>query len=47
VDDYFGWNVLTHNDSIEGGEHGVSVNGLIGAKGNNGIGVSGATGISK
>ena len=42
IDDYSGWNVLNGNDSVEGGEHGVSVNGLIGARGNNGIGVTGA-----
>lgn len=41
VDDYYGWNVLSGNDSIEGGEHGVSVNGLIGGQGNNITGVSG------
>ncbi|MEP7269164.1 MAG: S8 family serine peptidase, partial [Saprospiraceae bacterium] len=41
IDDYYGWNVLHRNDSIEGGEHGVGVNGLVGAKGNNITGVSG------
>lgn len=41
VDDYFGWNILSGNDSIDQGEHGVSVNGLIGAAGNNQTGVSG------
>ncbi len=42
IDDYLGWNVLSSNDSIEGGEHGVSVNGLIGARGDNTTGVAGA-----
>ncbi|HNR09293.1 MAG TPA: S8 family peptidase [Saprospiraceae bacterium] len=41
VDDYLGWNILSGNDSIGEGEHGVSVNGLIGAAGNNQTGVSG------
>lgn len=45
VDDYLGWNSYEGNDDIKdgtwGGEHGTSVNGIIGAKGNNHIGVSG------
>lgn len=42
VDDYYGWNVLQDNDNVEsGGSHGTSVSGVIGAVGNNGIGVSG------
>lgn len=42
VDDYRGWNVLQDNDNvISGGSHGTSVSGIVGAVGNNGIGVSG------
>lgn len=41
IDDYAGWNILSGNDQVNGGDHGVAVNGLVGAKGNNGIGVSG------
>ncbi|MBP7184585.1 MAG: S8 family serine peptidase [Saprospiraceae bacterium] len=41
IDDYNGWNVLTHNDIVNGGAHGVEVEGMIGARGNNGIGVTG------
>ncbi|MEL6922417.1 MAG: S8 family serine peptidase [Bacteroidota bacterium] len=42
VDDYEGWNSYTENDNmglIKG--HGTPVAGIVGAKGNNGIGVSG------
>ncbi|MEM9821730.1 MAG: GEVED domain-containing protein [Bacteroidota bacterium] len=45
IDDYLGWNVMTSDDDIvtdnEGLMHGTPVTGIIGAKGNNGIGVSG------
>ncbi|MCB0632626.1 MAG: fibronectin type III domain-containing protein, partial [Lewinella sp.] len=42
VDDYRGWNILQDDDEIDtGGTHGSSVSGIIGAVGNNGIGVSG------
>jgi hypothetical protein len=41
IDDYNGWNVSTDNDNIGAGTHGTSCAGMIGAKGNNGIGVSG------
>ena len=41
IDDYNGWNILSSNDSVDHGEHGVSVNGLIGATGNNQLGVTG------
>jgi serine protease len=42
VDDYRGWNVLQENDEItNGANHGTPVKGIIGAVGNNGIGVSG------
>lgn len=41
VDDYLGWNTAQSNDNISGSSHGTSVAGIIGAKGNNGIGVAG------
>jgi len=41
IDDYYGWNTVLGNDNINGGGHGTSVAGIIGAKGNNSIGVSG------
>lgn len=42
VDDYRGWSVANGNDNVtNGGSHGTPVAGVIGAKGNNGIGVAG------
>lgn len=45
VDDYRGWNAADNNDDVAnapfGGGHGTPVAGIVGAKGNNGIGVSG------
>lgn len=43
VDDVRGWNVLKLNDDISGllTAHGTPVSGIIGARGNNGIGVTG------
>ncbi len=41
VDDYHGWNITTESDDINGGNHGTSSAGIIGAEGNNGIGISG------
>lgn len=41
VDDYRGWSTVTNNDVIEGGTHGTSVTGIVGARGNNGMGVTG------
>ncbi len=41
VDDYLGWNTNEDNDNIANDDHGTSVSGIIGAKGNNGIGVAG------
>jgi hypothetical protein len=41
LDDYLGWSITTNTDNIGGGGHGTPVAGIIGAKGNNGIGVSG------
>jgi hypothetical protein len=42
TDDYQGWNIVTNNDDLStGGSHGTPVCGIVGAKGNNGIGVTG------
>lgn len=45
VDDYKGWNTFAGNDDITdagvGGGHGTPVAGIVGAKGDNGIGVTG------
>jgi len=41
VDDYNGWNVSSNNDNIGTGSHGTSCAGMIGATGNNGVGVTG------
>ena len=40
-DDYKGWNSTSNSDLIAGGGHGTSVAGIIGAKGDNGVGVTG------
>jgi len=41
IDDYTGWNFLNQNDTFDADWHGTSVAGIIGAKGNNQMGVSG------
>lgn len=41
TDDYQGWSTTTNSDNIAGGSHGTPVAGIVGAKGNNGIGVAG------
>jgi subtilisin family serine protease len=42
VDDYRGWDTGANTDAVyDGGGHGTPVAGIVGAKGNNGIGVSG------
>ena len=41
IDDYIGLNTVTGNDSHPLLSHGTSVSGIIGARGNNGIGTSG------
>lgn len=42
IDDYNGWNVSSNNDAgVFNGGHGTQVMGMIGAKGNNDLGVSG------
>lgn len=41
IDDVIGWNAYTDTDNIGGGGHGTPVTGIVGAKGDNGIGVAG------
>ncbi len=41
IDDYRGWNVVDDDDGVMGGNHGTAVSGIVGAVGNNNIGVSG------
>lgn len=42
VDDYFGWNTTLDNDDVfNRANHGTAVAGIIGAQGDNGLGVSG------
>lgn len=41
IDDHLGWDAENGNGNIDGGSHGVNVAGMIGAVGNNNVGVSG------
>ncbi|MBL7815381.1 MAG: S8 family peptidase [Saprospiraceae bacterium] len=41
IDDFRGWNAAVRNDVVDGGTHGVEVEGVIGAVGNNNRGVAG------
>jgi len=41
VDDFNGWNVQTNDDVLSAGSHGTRVAGMIGAVGNNNLGISG------
>lgn len=41
IDDVNGWNAYNNNGNIGSGQHGTHVAGIVAAKGNNGIGVSG------
>ncbi len=41
VDDFLGWNVISNDDAVGFGSHGTRVAGMIGAEGNNNIGISG------
>ncbi|MEK7255089.1 MAG: S8 family serine peptidase, partial [Bacteroidota bacterium] len=41
VDDYDGWNISSDNDNIPSSGHGTNVSGMVGAKGNNGLLVTG------
>ena len=47
VDDYRGWNAAFRNDNVEGGTHGVEVEGVIGAVGNNNRGIAGVNWVVK
>jgi serine protease len=49
IDDFRGWNVFSEDDDIQGntGAHGTPVCGIIGAKGNNGQGVTGVNWTTK
>lgn len=42
TDDYEGWNPGGNNDNVYGGSHGTQVAGMIGATGDNNLGVAGA-----
>ena len=43
IDDYYGWNTAQNTANVDAGadNHGTAVSGIIGARGNNGIGVTG------
>jgi serine protease len=43
IDDHLGWNIFSQNDDIQGiaTSHGTPVAAIIGAKGNNGLGITG------
>ena len=41
IDDVHGWNAYSNNGNIPNDGHGTHVNGIIGARGNNGLGVAG------
>ncbi|MEM6724247.1 MAG: S8 family serine peptidase, partial [Bacteroidota bacterium] len=41
VDDYRGWSTIANSGNFNGGGHGTPVAGIVGARGNNGIGVAG------
>lgn len=41
IDDFNGWDPVSNTDNIGAGGHGTAVSGMIGAKGNNGIGGAG------
>ncbi len=43
IDDYLGWVPVLENDDIAGSDHGTAVAGIVGAKGNNGLGVTGVS----
>lgn len=41
IDDHLGWNTVDDDDDVDGGSHGVNVAGMIGAVGDNSVGVVG------
>ncbi len=41
IDDVNGWNMTANSDAVAAGNHGTQVSSMIGAKGNNGIGITG------
>lgn len=41
IDDYNGWSIITNDDNVDNGDHGVNVTGIAAATGNNGIGITG------
>ncbi len=41
IDDIDGWNMTANSDAIAAGNHGTQVSSMIGAKGDNGIGITG------
>jgi hypothetical protein len=41
VDDYLGWNAYSNNGTPDGDSHGTHVSGIVAARGNNSVGVSG------
>ena len=43
IDDYLGWNVVSNDDLVGSGNHGTRVAGMIGATGNNNLGISGVS----
>ncbi len=47
VDDIYGWNAYGNNGAISADQHATHVAGIIGAVGNNGIGISGVNGNVK
>lgn len=48
VDDYLGWNVFTQNDNIHFfSAHGTPVSAVLGARGNNGVGITGVNWTTK
>jgi hypothetical protein len=47
IDDRKGWNTAANNNDINGGSHGTSVTGIIGARGNNNNGVAGVNWTTK